>query len=289
MNIDAIKILASPVSTWSHWCDLPRPADRIRQAANVVFAVGQIALSAALFADGFDETMGPLPRVDEANPATPASYAFTIWGVIYLASVAHAIIQAWPGNGADPLFRRVGWLTAGGYFLCCVWLGVARFGPVWATVPVIVGMLMTLGAAFLIVARHHGLGWAREAGVKAPLAIYVGWLSAATFVNAADVLPAFGFTRFGLSAVDFGLAVIFASSVVGSAMAILSRAYLPYVATVIWALIGIVVENGVPNSDNPVSVACIVGAGALSMLTAFTRLVARVRPAVNATSVTQPR
>jgi hypothetical protein len=92
-----------------------------------------------------------------------------VWAVIYCGASVYAVVQMLPAN-ADPLFRRIGWLTASGYGLCLAWVVAARYGPVWLTVPIIVGMLATLCSGCLI-----AINWpeprslSRDLGVVAPL------------------------------------------------------------------------------------------------------------------------
>lgn len=242
--------------------------DRLRQGANLVFAAGQVLLPVALFSGGFDATAAQPGLVDAANPATPAGYAFAIWGVIYLGAGAYAVLQALPGRAGDPLFRRIGWLTALGYALCCAWLWFARFGPVWPTVPLIAAMLLSLGAAFVLAVRGLDVkGRIERFMVITPLAIYTGWLSAATFVNAADVLPGYGFDRFGLSASELGVMVVVAGGLTATIFTLFSRAKLAYVAAVLWALVSIVVANGARLGETLVADAAFAVAVALVLLT----------------------
>ncbi|AQR63089.1 hypothetical protein BZG35_16580 [Brevundimonas sp. LM2] len=248
--------------------------DRLRQIANLLFALGQLLLPLLIFTRGFDASTAQGPSAAAPNPASPAGYAFAVWGVIYLGGLAYAVLQSLPGAGADPLFRRIGWLTAAGFALCCAWLYFARFGPVLLTVPIIFGMLITLGPALMIALQPStSIGWTREAFVRVPLAIYVGWLTAATFVNAADVLPDYGFDRFGLSPLIFGLGVIGAAAVLAISV-VLFRPHPAYVATVLWALVAIAVAAGRPGLGNPVSLAAC-GAAALLLGVAAIRLLPR--------------
>lgn len=93
-----------------------------------------------------DQTSKPHLAV-QANPATPAGYAFAIWGVIYLGALGYAIYHALSSNAHDTLLQEIGWLTAAVYLLCIAWLLAARCGPAWMTVRIILGMLGCLGAA----------------------------------------------------------------------------------------------------------------------------------------------
>lgn len=245
-----------------------------RRAANLAFALGQLALPGLLFADGFEPARAPQPATGP-TPVEPAGYAFAIWGLIYLGALAYAAYQARPALAGDPLLARIGWLTAGGYALTCLWLLVARVGPLWATVPVIAGMLCLLGSAFLVACRWPGRAPAgRRWLVTTPLALFTGWLTAATFVNAAEVLPGYGFGRFGLSVEAFSLAVIAATSLLALVLLRLSRWNLAYGLTVAWALGAIVVAN--LQRDLSTVVALTAGGIALALVAALAVMAARM-------------
>lgn len=245
-----------------------------RRAATLAFAVGQVALPGLLFANGFEPAQAPRPSAGP-TPVEPAGYAFIIWGLIYLCALAYALYQARPTLAGDPLLARIGWLTAGGYGLTCLWLVVARVGPLWATVPVIAGMLCLLASAFLIACRWPGRASAgRRWLVTTPLALFAGWLTAATFVNAAEVLPLYGFGRFGLSVEAFSLGIVAAASLLALVILRLSRWNLAYGLTVTWALGGIVVAN--LQRDLSTAVALLAGGIALGLLVALAIMAARM-------------
>jgi len=232
----------------------------MREFMVLALAIGQLVLPPFLFSQGFNAQQAAVPIASAPNPATPAGYAFIIWGFIYIGSLALAAYQFLPAGRSDPLMPRIGWFCAAGFALCLVWLAAARFGPVWLTVPVIWGMLIALGAAFLIVMRQPApLTGLQQAMVAVPLALYFGWLSAAAFVNAADVLPGYGFERFGLSAESFGIVIIALASVLTMIVVANTGAYPAYALTVGWALAAIIVRNGTPFHGSSVSSAAAIG------------------------------
>lgn len=241
--------------------------DQLRQALNLLLAAGQIILPPLLFASGFNAATADVPVVADPNPATPAGYAFAVWGAIYLGAAIYAVVQVLPRHRADPLFRAIGWFTIIGYACCCAWLYAARFGPVWLTVPLIFVMLLSLGRAFVLAANS----FYSEKSLKylltvTPLALYVGWLSAATFVNAADVLPGYGFSRFGLGAEGYGRLTVLLAAGTALAFALRTNAFPVYIGTVIWALVGIIVANGGTAFDNSIA---WVSAGGVAVLLAI--------------------
>lgn len=235
-----------------------------KQLLLLLLAIGQLALPPLLFAQGFDQGAARPPLAAAANPATPAGYAFIIWGFIYLGSLALAVYALTAAGRADPLIDRIIWPCIAGFGLCLLWLVAASKGPVWLTVPIIIGMGLALGSAlFTILTWPQPLGWVRQVAVAAPLGLYFGWLTAAMFVNAADVLPGYGFNRFGLAPGMFGLLVIAAAGALAIAFVALAGPHPAYVAAVLWALSGIIVRNGTPSLENMVALAAGIAIVAL--------------------------
>ena len=90
-------------------------SDRLRSTTVAVFAVAQV-LSAPLTSLGLGPSSDQGP-ISDANlsPVTPAGYAFAIWGLIYLASLALAAYQVLPSQQARRVHRITGWWLAGAF------------------------------------------------------------------------------------------------------------------------------------------------------------------------------
>ena len=202
---------------------------------------------------GYDPGQFPI-RI--AEPAIlPAGYAFAIWGPIYLWLILHAGFglwrrrddQAWDATRA-PLILSLG--------LGAVWLWVAARDPVWASV-LIAAMLAGALAALLRApaARDRWL-------LIAPLAIYAGWLTAATGVSLGVLLAGFGWLS------DRRAAIVMLAAVLALALAIQARrGKAPeYALAVVWALAAIAVRTG---TGDPLRTALVVAAIAALCATAW--------------------
>lgn len=247
-----------------------------RQIAVVVAAVQQIVAPALIFND--DNFGGFSPAESLPTPAQPAGYAFAIWGPIYIGCLAYALHQAMPRNRDDPDLARIALPAAALFLGSTAWLWFARHGPLWATVAVIWPMLALALVAMLRLARpSRPLSRATKLAAGWPLAMYAGWLSAASFVNSAAILPTYGFGTAGLGPVGLGVVMVALAGAVAIAVTVASRGALGYAAAVVWALVGIMVANlrGSPT----VLWAAIVAAVAL-LLTLLT--VRRLRRVVSA-------
>jgi hypothetical protein len=243
-------------------------ADAVRIVLNLVLAAGQIAATALLFRDGFATAQGPLPQTGP-TPIEPAGYAFIIWGPIYLGALAFAAVQALQPNWTAPLFRDIGWLTAAAFLACILWLAAARYGPLLATAPLIILMLVCLGAALIRASASPGtLGPVEGLAVHAGLGLYAGWLTVAVFANISEVLPAYGFDRFGLGAETWTRLLLAAASVLALLGLWASGGNLFYAGAIIWALAAIAVAN-LQRGPNLTVAGLAAGAALLILFAAF--------------------
>jgi len=218
-----------------------------------------------------------------ADPAIqPAGYAFSIWGVIYLWLLASAGFGLFR-RADDPAWDVVRWPLIVSLGVGSGWLAVANVAPVAATMAIAIMLAGALGA-FLLASESTDrwllstklakleqwllatskttdkklfavpldklAGWmfAVNKGtdrwlLSAPIAMLAGWLSAATAVSLGVVLTGYGWLS------DTGSAVAMLGLVLALAVTVqMRKPQMPvYGATVIWALIGIIVKNGAGN------------------------------------------
>lgn len=197
---------------------------------------------------GFRPDQLPVPQVDP--PVQPAGYAFAIWGVIYLWLVASA------GFG---LFRRaqaqdwdhVRWPLIVSLAAGTPWLFVATRSALGAFVLIFVMLIPAIVA--LLRAPSRDRIWLRT-----PLALYAGWLTAASCVSLATVAAGYGlwFGEGVWAVIALALAFAIARWVQPK------RPETPeYSATVIWALVAVVIANG---SSQP-GIAALAAAGAVGL------------------------
>lgn len=178
---------------------------------------------------GFDPDRYPIPQ--NKPPVQPAGYAFAIWGVIYLALLAHAVLglfkyrndNEWE-KGRLSLFVSLG--------VGAFWLPVALISPLWATVMIWVMLISALMALYSF--EHAQPSWIS----RWPIALYAGWLSAASFVSIGLFLAGFGYMEeIPAAIVALGLATLFA---IFNQMALRQIAYAIPIA---WGFAAIAVAN----------------------------------------------
>lgn len=193
---------------------------------------------------GYDPAMFP---VNIPRPSIqPAGYAFSIWSVIYLWLITHAVLGVWK-HAENPAWDRPRLPLVIAIALGTVWLSIALTAPITATVTIIV-MAAAAIAAFL----RSDTGTDRWL-LSAPVAILAGWLSAAAAVSTGVVIAGYGLLSDTVSAVAMIAATLTLATWVQR-----KKPRMPvYGLTVIWALAGIVVVNA---GLNP-TVAILAGLG----------------------------
>ena len=233
----------------------------------VLAALAEMVVPFLLFTDGFNGSPMGEASYDIPNDAVPAGYAFSIWWPIFLFALFSAVSAARPAHRDDPGFARIIWWMAVTYAGAALWMVVARYGPYWATVPIIWFMLVCVVTAFLRAVPFATTPlWQR--GIVPGLALYAGWLTAAAWINAADVLPDYGFGPFGLSPQAFGACVIVAIGLTALAILRASHGNLVYAGTLVWALVAIIVKAAAMNA---VAITALVALGVVVLATALIR------------------
>jgi hypothetical protein len=169
---------------------------------------------------------------------TPAGYAFSIWGLIYVGLVAFGVYQLLPANIAR--FRPVRSLYIFTCALNCAWLYFWHAEQIVVCFVIIVALCITL---FLI--NYHLKGPRSLADnwiVKAPFGIYFGWVTAAMSVNFVIMLK---YLRLDLSFTAetiLGVVLILAVAVAAIAIRVKLTNYF-YPIAVAWALTAIAVKQ----------------------------------------------
>lgn len=223
--------------------------DLARQGANVVGALFQV-----LAGYGGVSLLGlDVGRVSNENSTlvVPASYAFTIWGPIFLLCLAYAVYQALPANRGNPLLRHVGWFTAGAFVCNGVWEILFPSRQFLLAQVVILGIFAGVAFAYLRLVRdarssQGGLAATERWLVALPLGLLFGWITAATLVSFATTFVALGLLAGGTGEAILGVVLLLMGGVLASAVILRSgppQGYLAYAAAVLWALAGVVLNQ----------------------------------------------
>lgn len=158
-----------------------------------------ILLSAVIFAIaiGYSQTAigwGQSPAefsADGDGTLKVASYAFAIWGLIYLGLFAHAVFQLLPQGRGRPLTEALGWPAVGALLGIGWWVVAAALDAETTTIILIFASLLVILIPLLLKARQiRALGRKDpELWLTAwPLMLLAGWLTVAAPVNLITVV-----------------------------------------------------------------------------------------------------
>ena len=199
--------------------------------ASVAFALSPLMTSG--FA-GYRPEQFPVAL--EFWPVQPAGWAFGIWGVIYIWLILGAI---WGLLNApqDEHWQRMRPPLLISLCLGMFWIAAANAAPILATL-MIFAMAATAVLAMLRAGTDTPVWQVR------PVALYAGWLTAATGVGTGVVLGGYGVLSAQAAALVMLVAILLVALVVQS----LRPAEWMYSLAVAWALFGVISANASSSS-----------------------------------------
>ena len=176
------------------------------------------------------------------NLFTPASYAFAIWGLIFLALIAYGVYQvkmAFFSNKPSTFIEKTGYWFVLTNLLNCVWVFVFTYDYTGLSVLVMLGILLSL----LQIVRNTNMncepasrstilfGWL-------PIGIYSGWIAVATIANVAAYLSKLNWDGAFFSEQQWTVIMIGIATIVNIFM-VWKRNMREFALVGIWALIAI--------------------------------------------------
>lgn len=180
------------------------------------------------------------------NYFTPAGYAFSIWGLIYLGLSGFVIYTGRSlvtKQETDPIVFKIGWWFVISCIANSLWI------VVWLNdqpgLAVLVMLLLLVSLLTIIVnlrmeLDHHPIQ--RYLFVFWPFAIYAGWVSVALIANVAAWLTKIDWNGLGISDVNWTIIMVCIAGLVNILM-IQTRNLREYGLVGIWAVIAIAVSN----------------------------------------------
>lgn len=203
------------------------------------------------------------------NLFTPAGYAFSIWGIIYLLLLAFVIFQG------RSLFKKVidegvvekmGWW----FIISCAANSLWLFAWLHELLLLAAGIMIILLFALIKITLRTGAQLVNQSFkiklfVWLPFSMYLGWISVALIANIAALLTKWSWDGFGLSEVFWTVALICIAGIVN--IWVTSKRNMPVFSLVgIWALIAIAVAN---KNVEPFVVAIAYGVAGLLLIHLF--------------------
>lgn len=203
---------------------------------------------------------------------TPAGYVFSIWGLIYIALTGFVIYQILPGQAYNQRILKIGpWFILANLFNAG-WIFAWHYQQISISICLMIGLLISLLTVFLrleigksIVSPQEGLS------LNFPFSLYLGWVSVATIANAAVFLYSINWDGWGLNPEVWMIFTLVIGSLLAIGM-ILKRNQITYPIVVVWAYIGIVFKDSIPEV-----VSQAASLGSLIILTILTYALLRAR------------
>ena len=173
---------------------------------------------------------------------TPASYAFAIWGLIYLGLISLAIYQALPTQKNNLLLEKIGYKLAIASGFQIIWVICFLYRQYAASFVAMLCILFPLIAAYgHLPFKTYLTRWQRWL-VRTPISIYLAWISVATIVNGAIVLEFWQWSGWGISPEGWTIIMLLLASLIIH-FVVIPRLDLAYVGVFVWALIAIAIKN----------------------------------------------
>lgn len=180
------------------------------------------------------------------NYFTPAGYAFSIWGLIYLGLAAfviyHAII-AFKNNNENNVVLKVGWWFVISCLANSAWIFAWLYDYTGLSVIIMIVLLFSL---VMIILRTRmeldDLPMKQIAFVWWPFSLYAGWITVALIANISAWLTKINWDGFGFSSIAWTIIMVIVAGIIYLIM-IWQRNMREYALVGVWGLVAIAVAN----------------------------------------------
>ncbi|MCW4030512.1 MAG: tryptophan-rich sensory protein [Candidatus Bathyarchaeota archaeon] len=186
--------------------------------------------------------------ISDNNPTliTPAGYVFSIWGIIYVLLGAFVIYQALPRERKSAYHQKIGWLFLLSSLFNIAWIFVWQYESLILSVILIFALLFSLIAIYMrLNIGRSKVRTSERLAVHLPFSVYLGWITIASIADVAVTLTAYNWDGFGISP-EIWATIVVAVALVITLLMLGIRKDVAYALVVIWALVGI----GMNNSGN---------------------------------------
>ncbi len=187
------------------------------------------------------------------NLFTPAGYAFSIWGLIYLGLLGFAVYQStvFFKNGSiedevvyeeEETIYQIGWLFVASCAMNCLWILAWLYDYTGISVLIMLFLLLLLFRIIINTGMElKDVSFRKIALVWWPFSIYSGWITVALIANTAAYLTKLGWEGF-TSEVTWTIAMICLAGAIYLFMT-WTRNMREYALVGAWGLIAVAVAN----------------------------------------------
>ncbi|TSB46547.1 TspO/MBR family protein [Alkalicoccobacillus porphyridii] len=169
----------------------------------------------------------------------PASYAFSIWGFIYVLITIWLIRMFWANHEEASSYKKIsGWFAANIIFNS-LWILVFENELFGLSIFVILAVFSTVLVIYLKIESVPGTPWWH----RLPFSAYLGWITVATIVNVFAWMNASNIdTLFALNELTWTIIMLIAATLITVVVTLRHRDFM-YPLIVIWAFVGILVKE----------------------------------------------
>lgn len=207
-----------------------------------------------------NETMATISAKFQ-NLFTPAGYAFSIWGLIYLGLLGFVIYFGPFTKNTDAKEKTI--LNVGCWFVVsCIanslWIYTWLYEYTFLTIPIMVLLFFSL---LKIIGNNRNLIESKDFKTaiffRLPFYIYSGWISVALIADVAAYLKKIQWSAFGISETIWTIVMFVFAAIIHLYM-VWKKDMTAFALVAVWALIAIAVAN--ENSNHTVYISAIITA-----------------------------
>jgi hypothetical protein len=220
-------------------------SDMIRQWSNLIAILATFLMNIYVnISPPGGQTIGEISNtIFKDVLITPASYAFAIWGLIYLGLISFGIYQILPAQRENQILRKCQYFLVGASLIQIVWIFLFQYQLFTLSVLAMLGILGCLICLYL----NLGISYERVSKkekwfVYYPISIYFAWISVATIVNVACALDNLGWDGSGQVAIFWTIIMLIVGTVIAAIINI-QKQDVAYTLVFIWALTAIAVRH----------------------------------------------
>lgn len=195
------------------------------------------------------------------NLFTPAGYAFSIWGLIYLLLFGFVIYTGRSlfnpeKNNADDFVVKIGGWFVISCLANCAWIVTWLYGYTGISVLVLAVSLLSL-LIILMEALKYKSNKAEIAFINIPFQIYAGWVSVALIAAAAAWLKKIEWNMLGLNEIIWTIIMIAIATIIHLLMTWKKNAPV-FSLVAVWAIIAIANSN--KSESSPIYLVAMIAA-----------------------------
>lgn len=216
------------------------------QIANIIALIVTIIMNYLSNTGIFNNNTMASVSAQYQNYFTPAGYAFSIWGLIYVGLIAFIIYQSkgvFNSRQAPSIVAKIGWMFVVSCLDNCLWILAWLYNYTGFSVIIMTVLLGSLTSIVLRTRMELDLITFKKVALEWwPFAIYFGWITVAIIANIAAYLTKLKWDGFGITAVTWTIIMISAAALIHLAL-IWTRNLREAASVGAWGLAAVAVAN----------------------------------------------